>query len=68
MGRGAVIISALIFAFMAIVHLGRIFCPFPVQIGAVNVPEWVSYVAFIIFALLASFLFKAARSLKSKKF
>lgn len=58
MGNSAIYIAALLFAFMAIVHLGRIFCPFEVQIGSFNVPEWASYVGFLVFGLLSAYLFK----------
>lgn len=61
MGKGAVLVAALFFAFMAIVHLGRIFCPFHVQIGSLVIPDWISYVAFIFFGILTSFLFKEYR-------
>jgi len=58
MGNNAIYIAALLFAFMAIVHLGRIFCPFTVQIGDFIVPDWFSYFGFIIFGLLSAFLFR----------
>lgn len=64
MGNTATYIAALLFAFMAIVHLGRIFCPFTVQIGDFIVPEWGSYFAFIIFGLLSAFLFRDSRGSK----
>ena len=59
MGNGAITLSALIFAIMALVHLGRIFCPFEVQIGSFVAPEWFSYLGFIVFGLLSAYLFKA---------
>ena len=58
MGNGAIYIAALIFAFMAIVHLGRIFCPFEVQIGSFSLPDWMSYFGFPLFGLLSAYLFK----------
>lgn len=58
MGNGAIYTAALLFAFMAIVHLGRIFCPFEVYIGSFEVPEWFSYVGFLAFGLLSAYLFK----------
>lgn len=58
MGNGAIYTAALIFAFMAIVHLGRIFCPFEVHIGSFSFPDWASYLGFVFFGLLSAFLFK----------
>ena len=59
MRNEAIDIAAIIFGLMALLHLGRIFCPFPVQIGTLQVPDWVSYVAFVLFGLLSAYLFKS---------
>jgi hypothetical protein len=54
-------IAATIFAIMAVIHIYRIVSPFDVNIGSVNVPMWVSYVAAVITALLSWMLCREAR-------
>jgi hypothetical protein len=46
-------ISALIFAIVAVVHLVRLFRRWEVQIGSLSVPMSVSWIGFVISALLA---------------
>lgn len=60
-GNCVITLAAIIFGVMALIHLGRIFCPFEVQIGTFTVPHWGSYIGFIIFGLLSAYLFKARR-------
>ncbi len=59
MGNGAIYLAGLLFAIMALVHLARLFCPFDVTIGTVAIPDWASYIGFIVFGLLSIFLFRA---------
>jgi hypothetical protein len=59
MGNGAIYISALIFIFMALLHLARTLCHFPVIIGTVSIPYMASYAGFILFALLSGYLLRA---------
>lgn len=61
MGKTAVTLAGIFFAFIALVHLGRIFCPFEINIGGFMVPDWASYVGFIIAGLLSVYLFQARR-------
>lgn len=65
MGNGAIYLGGLLFAFMSLLHLARIFCPFYVQIGTFVIPHAVSYFAFVFFGLLSIFLFRA-RHVKPK--
>ena len=59
MNKCAITLAGLFFAIVALVHLGRIFCPFEVNIGGFVVPEWASYVVFVISGLLSVYLFQA---------
>ena len=59
MGKGALTLGGLIFAIIALTHLGRIFCPFEVVIAGTVVPEWASYVGFIFFGMLSLYIFQA---------
>lgn len=59
MGNGAINLAGLLFALAALVHLARLFCPFPVMIGHFVVPEWWSYGGFILFGLLSVYLFRS---------
>lgn len=56
----AIWLAAIVFGFMSVAHLVRIFKPFPVIIGNVVVPHWASYVFVIVGGLLSYFLFIAA--------
>lgn len=58
MRNGADIIGAIIFAFIALVHLARYLCPFDVTLAHFLVPEWVSPVAFVLFGLLSAWLLR----------
>lgn len=54
-------IAALIFAVMGVAHLYRIVSPFPVNIGSVDIPMWVSYVAVVVTFGLGWMLCREAR-------
>lgn len=58
MRNGADFIGALIFAFIALVHLARFLCHFDVTIANLVVPEWVSPTAFVVFGLLSAWLLR----------
>jgi hypothetical protein len=64
MGNGAIYLAVIIFAFMALIHLARILCPFEVMIGGVALPHELSYLGFIIFGLIAIALFRARHCTK----
>jgi hypothetical protein len=61
MHKAPLIISGLIFLFIALVHLKRIIDPFQVKIGDYGVPEDVSYWGFGILLVLAIWNFVAAK-------
>ena len=54
-------IAAAIFLLMALAHLYRLLAPFPVTIGATELPQWVSIVALAITAGLSAILFRESR-------
>jgi hypothetical protein len=54
-------IAALVFAVMGAAHLYRVIAPFPVNIGSIHVPMWVSYVAVVVTLGLAWMLCREAR-------
>ena len=44
----SIFLSIAIFTIVALAHLYRILQPFPILIDSYAVPEWISYVGFII--------------------
>jgi hypothetical protein len=59
MGNGAIYLAGILFGLAALIHLGRIFCPFEVVIGGFPLPHELSYLGFIVFGLLSIALFRA---------
>lgn len=59
MKNSAVLIAAVIFGILALVHLSRMFCPFDVTIGSFAVPVWFSCIFFIIGGMMSGYLFRA---------
>jgi len=57
MSNAYAIVSALIFALVAIAHLVRIIQKWTVLIGPASVPMWVSWFGLIVAALLAAWGF-----------
>lgn len=55
-------ISAVIFAAMAVVHLYRLFTHFQVVLGSHTIPMWMSYVGIVLPGLLAVMLYKESRT------
>ena len=55
-------VSGVIFTVMALAQLTRTVLGWPVQVDGFNVPIWVSGVAFLITAALASWAFRSAPS------
>ena len=55
-------IAAIVFLLMALAHLYRIAVGFDVTVGAVQIPQWVSWIALIVTGLLATMLFRESRS------
>lgn len=54
-------IAAMIFALMGIAHLYRIISPFPVNVGSVSIPIWVSHIAVVVTFGLGWMLCREAR-------
>ncbi|HEY4070176.1 MAG TPA: hypothetical protein VGM04_01295 [Sphingomicrobium sp.] len=54
-------IAATIFALFALIHIVRLVTHFQVTLGNHVVPEWVSYVAIVVAALLSWMLCREAR-------
>ncbi len=61
MQRSALYVAAAIFTLATIAHLVRIYTGFQIVIGSHTVPQWVSYVGAPVAALLAIWMFSAAR-------
>jgi hypothetical protein len=51
-------ITAVLFLIMALVHLLRIIFGWPTQIGGLNIPIWVSWLALVVTGALAYFGFR----------
>lgn len=62
MKQAPVIIAALVFALIALIHFVRFLYPFQVVIGDFIVPSWLSLLIFILSALLSIWLFRSLRS------
>lgn len=59
MSNQPIYLSGLIFALLALIHLGRVLCPFQITIGSYIVPESASYAGFVVFGMLSMFLFRS---------
>lgn len=59
MGNGAIYLAGTLFGVIALIHLGRIFCPFEVVVGGIAIPYEMSYIVFIFCGLLSIALFRA---------
>ena len=62
MTRPFTLIAALIFAFIAVIHVYRLFTDFQIIAGSHTIPMWVSYVGVVVPGLIAFMLFREARS------
>jgi protein-S-isoprenylcysteine O-methyltransferase Ste14 len=54
-------VAAAIFALLALAHVVRVVTHFQVILGSHSIPEWVSYVAIVVGALLSWMLWREAR-------
>jgi hypothetical protein len=54
-------VAAAIFALLALAHVVRVVTHFQVILGSHSIPEWVSYVAIVVGALLSWMLCREAR-------
>lgn len=57
MHRFVVLLSAIIFGIVAIIHALRLYYNFPVTIGTFHVPEWGSIVGLVVAGFLSIGLF-----------
>jgi protein-S-isoprenylcysteine O-methyltransferase Ste14 len=55
-------ISAIIFALVALLHVYRLFTNFQVVLGSHTIPLWMSYVGVIVPGILAIMLFRESRT------
>ncbi len=55
--RAYILITGVIFAIVALVHLLRLLLDWPAQVGGLAVPSWVSWIAFLVAGALAIWAF-----------
>jgi F0F1-type ATP synthase assembly protein I len=55
-------ISAIIFALVALLHVYRLFTNFQVVLGSHTIPLWMGYVGVIVPGILAIMLFRESRT------
>ncbi|MBA2728948.1 MAG: hypothetical protein H0U49_12355 [Parachlamydiaceae bacterium] len=55
------VIAGVLFGVGALIHLGRVLCPFEVNIGEFHFPMWASAVTFVLAGLLSAWLFRSRR-------
>jgi protein-S-isoprenylcysteine O-methyltransferase Ste14 len=61
MKRPFTLIAAILFALAALLHLYRIFTHFQIVAGSHTAPDWVSYIAVIVAAVMAWGLYRESR-------
>ena len=52
-------VAATVFAVLALAHLYRVIRPFPIQLGATSVPQWVSMAAVAVAGSLSLWGFRS---------
>lgn len=57
--NSAINLAGILFGLAALIHLGRIFCPFEVIVGGFAIPPEFSYVGFLFFGMLSVYLFRS---------
>ncbi|BAZ10015.1 hypothetical protein NIES4071_18290 [Calothrix sp. NIES-4071] len=62
-GKVYILISAAIFAFMAVLHLIRLVNHWSVNVGAITVPFWGSWLALVIAVALSIWAFRLVAEL-----
>jgi hypothetical protein len=60
--RNFCILATAVFGIVAIFHAARIWMGWPVVIGGWSVPMWVSWIGFIVAAVLSFFGFRNVRA------
>ena len=61
MKRPFTLIAAILFGLAALLHLYRIFTHFPIVAGSHMAPDWISYIAVIVAAVMAWGLYRESR-------
>jgi hypothetical protein len=61
MSRRYVVVSGVIFGFMALAQLLRAVMHVTVQIGSVEIPVWASWVAFVLLGSVCSWAFASRK-------
>lgn len=56
------LIAAILFALAALVHIYRLFTHFQVIAGSHTIPDWASYVAILVAAIMAWGLYRESKS------
>lgn len=54
----AIIIGSAVFAIIALLHLLRLFFPTRIEIGTVEIPQWVSLFIFLIAGTLSGWILR----------
>lgn len=60
--RNFALLAAAIFTIVALLHFARVLYGWPVTIGTVSIPLWLSWLGIVVAALLAWLGFKASRA------
>jgi hypothetical protein len=60
--RPFTLVAAILFALAALVHVYRLFTHFQLVAGSHTIPQWASYVAIIVAAVLAIGLYRESKS------
>ena len=55
------LIAAILFAIAALLHIYRLFTHFQVVLGSHVIPDWASYVAIVVAAILAYGLYQESK-------
>jgi len=61
MGGRYAVVSGVVFGLVALVQLIRVLNQVPVQVGSVEVPVWVSWVAFVVAGSLCAWAFASRK-------
>ena len=61
MSSGYVVVSGLIFGFVALAQLLRAVMQVPVQIGSAEIPVWASWVALVVAGSLCAWAFSSRK-------
>jgi hypothetical protein len=54
-------LAILVFGLIALIHLYRLIKPFPVVVGGMAVPQWISVVGLLLAGVLALMLWRESR-------